>query len=634
MLVRGLVSAFLAVLVAASAIAAPTADTAKRRARAGKAQLKAFSSCAPLVRYARGHAKQGRGAIAPRLSPQPPVRFVPPPMGAPGPGGDGPAPPQPIAFRRTEGSETTSPTNVQEAGVDEPDLVKTRGSKIFAAAAGRVHAVEAGQAPRLLGSITVPGFGHELLLSGSRLLVLSHAYAVQATQRGPSRRPYGGRPVAILTEVDVREPGAMRILRTQRIGGTLVSSRLNGDTARVVVSSPARGLAEADLRPRLAGWVPRATLLRRGTGRSTTRRLTDCRRVRRSRAYAGVDMLTVLTIDMSKGLPAVDTDALMAGAEIAYASPSSLYVAAQRWEPEPNSPNDRPPDTRTDVHKFDISNPGRTEYRGSGTVPGYLLNQFSLSEHRGVLRAATTETPLWWEGTPARESQSFVSTLDDRAGRLAEVGRVDGLGRGERIYAVRFVEDAGFVVTFRQTDPLYTVDLSDPRHPRVLGELKIRGYSAYLHPLAGDLLLGVGQDATDQGDRLGTQLSLFDVSDLRRPSRLQQRSVGSGSSSQVEYDHHAFLWWAPSKLAVLPVEDYGEGQQFVGAIGFGVARSGVSERGRAAHEVNGYAAPILRSFVVGGRLFTLSDVGLEANALSSLAEEGSLRFPAPPPDGT
>ncbi len=206
---------------------------------------------------------------------------------------------------------------------------------------------------------------------------------------------------------------------------------------------------------------------------------------------------------------------------------------------------------------------------------------------------------------------------------------MDGLGRGEQIYAVRFIEDVGFVVTFRQTDPLYTLDLSDPRRPRVLGELKIRGYSAYLHPLGGDLLLGVGQDATAQGATLGTQLSLFDVSNLRRPSRRQQRSVGSGSSSQVEYDHHAFLWWAPSELAVLPVQEYGAAEQFVGAIGFGVARAGIGERGRATHDVDEYAAPILRSFVVGGRLFTLSDVGLEVNALSTLAEEGSLKFPAP-----
>ncbi len=173
---------------------------------------------------------------------------------------------------------------------------------------------------------------------------------------------------------------------------------------------------------------------------------------------------------------------------------------------------------------------------------------------------------------------------------------------------MRFIGDAGFVVTFRQTDPLYAVDLSDPRRPRVRGELKILGYSAYLHPVGGDLLLGVGQDATEQGAQTGTQLSLFDVSDLSKPARLHARSVGQGSSSAVEFDHHAFLWWAPAKLAVVPVEDYGSSSSFVGAIGFGVTRgAGIGERGRASHEGEGYATPILRSFVVKGRLFTLSD---------------------------
>ena len=435
--------------------------------------------------------------------------------------------------------------------------------------------------------------------------------------------------MAILTEVDVSRPRAMRILRSQRVGGAYLSARLTGDTARVIVSSPARGLAESELRPRLAGWVPRGTLRIRRTGRHTTRRLTGCRQVRRARAYSGVDTLTVLTIDMSKGLPAVDSDALLTSAEIVYASPRSLYVAAQRWVPDPDAPSDRPPATRTDVHKFDISDPSKTEYRGAGQVPGYLLNQFSLSEHDGVLRSASTETPLWWEGRPARESESFVTTLGERDGRLAELGRAGGLGRGERIFAVRFIGDAGFVVTFRQTDPLYAVDLSDPRQPRVRGELKILGYSAYLHPVGGDLLLGVGQDATERGRQTGTQLSLFDVSDLSKPARLSALG-GQGSSSAVEFDHHAFLWWAPEKLAVVPVEDYGADDSLHrGDRLRRDSRRGIGERGRASHEGEGYPAPILRSFVVKGRLFTLSDVGLEANRLATLAEEGAVRFPPP-----
>ena len=123
---------------------------------------------------------------------------------------------------------------------------------------------------------------------------------------------------------------------------------------------------------------------------------------------------------------------------------------------------------------------------------------------------------------------------------------MDGLGKGERIFAVRFLGDVGYVVTFRQTDPLYTLDLARPEAPRVVGELKIRGYSAYLHPIGEGLLLGVGQDATAAGGRLGAQVSLFDVSNLARPVRLHQRLLGDGGTSEVEWDHHAFLWWAPA----------------------------------------------------------------------------------------
>ena len=159
----------------------------------------------------------------------------------------------------------------------------------------------------------------------------------------------------------------------------------------------------------------------------------------------------------------------------------------------------------TAIHKFDISSPLRTEYRGSGTVSGYLLSQWSLSEYRGVLRVVSTETPAWWGN--GRESESFLTTLRQRGGELVQAGRIGGLGKGERVYAVRFAGDVGYAVTFRQIDPLYTLDLAVPERPRVLGELKIPGYSAYLHPVGEDLLLGIGQDATDEGRPLGTQVS-------------------------------------------------------------------------------------------------------------------------------
>jgi hypothetical protein len=348
-------------------------------------------------------------------------------------------------------------------------------------------------------------------------------------------------------------------------------------------------------------------------------------------------MLTVLTIDLAKGLEPVDSDSVMSAGDTVYASDQALYVATQRFQPDVwSGERTDVSGTTTQIHKFDISDPDDTRYRGSGQVPGFLLGQFAMSERAGVLRVASTLVPPWSPTAPS-QSESQVATLAERSDALVQLGRVGGLGKGERIYAVRFIDDTGYVVTFRQVDPLYTIDVSDPAAPRVVGELKVLGYSAYLHPAGKDLLIGIGQDATEEGFRSGAQISLFDVSDPAAPTRLQQRVIGSGSSS-VEYDHHAFLWWPATNLAVLPVSLYtpppndGQGrpeaccaESFTGAIGFGITREAITEAGRVAHE----STPVTRSLVVRGRLYTVSELGLKASRLDTLAETGWSPFPAP-----
>jgi Beta propeller domain len=609
-----LAAALLAALGAAPAAGGIEAHDGQKRLKVGKVRLKAFGSCAALVRYGRANVRRGPGAMPP--PPSPPV-FMP--LRRVNPGAEVVAP-APMA------EEDSSGTNVQEVGVDEADIVKTAGSRIFAVAGSRLHAVHA-DGPGLIGSLELPGYGHELLLRGNRLLAISHdAPADVGPQPLLETRIVADPGVTVLTEVDVSDPAAMRVVRTERIRGVHVSSRLTGRTARVVVWTRPRAVSEPALRAAVRGWLPRRALRRRGVGKPSFRRAAPCRRVFRPAKFSGTDVLTVLTVDLEKGLPAVDSDAIMSGGQVVYASQRSLYVATQSWTPLPASPGAEPPDRSfTTIHRFDTNDPDSTTYRASGQVPGYLLNQFSLSEHGGVLRAATTDDPVWWEGGGVRgESQSHVTVLDERAGALRQIGQVSGLGRGERIFAVRFIGPAGYVVTFRQVDPLYVVDLERPSQPVVRGELKIRGYSAYLHPVGPGLLLGVGQDATDAGAQLGTQLSLFDVSDPGSPRRLHQAAVAD-ASSQAEFDHHAFLWWAPRDLAVVPLDVFGS-RPFQGAAGFKVQRAaGIGEVGRASHT----GSPITRSFVLGGRLFTLSDAGIEANSLDDLAEQGWLAFPAP-----
>lgn len=541
-----------------------------------------------------------------------------------------------------------SGTNIQEAGVDEPDIVKTDGRHLFALAGGALQVVTTTGAPRRIGTLAFDGlYPQELLLAGDRLLVLGTVMPPPPPEPAPgderaaapgtsaSSVPAWTAPELRVLSVDVSEPARPRVASALTVDGQYVSARLVAGRARIVVRSEpdlrfqgpqddtpeARSKAKEANRDVVrasspANWVP-AYAVTDGAGRTTATGRLSCQGALRPQRFAGFGLLSVLTVDPARPDGRSSTS-VMADGSIVYASTTGLYVATSLWDRVEDSGAGvvRAPDTL--IHRFDISSPDMARYTVSGLVTGTVLNQFSLSEHEGHLRVATT-------GSSPESTESFVTVLGDDGAALREVGKVGGLGRGERIYAVRFLGDVGFVVTFRQTDPLYSLDLSDPRRPRVVGELKIPGFSSYLHPIGDGLLLGVGQDATDDGRRTGAQVSVFDVADLARPRLLHKQSLGSGSSP-VEFDHHAFLWWPATGLAVVPVESWtSDGrQEQVGAVGLHAQRAGLREIGRIGHpRTDGepsYVPGIDRSVVVGEQLFTLSERGVLASDLRSLAQ--------------
>ena len=564
------------------------------------------------------------------------------------------------------GSSVTG-TNVQEAGVDEPDLLKTNGSLAVAVARGRLQVLDvSGGRPEWLTAHDLPqAWSHELLLDGSRVLVLSRG---DATAARSAAGPVPHSPTTTLTLVDLSAPTEPTEISSVTLDGEYRSARLDDGVARVVVHAPPTGLPfvapdagglreerEATERNReivrdstAPEWLP--WMVRRdGTGAVVEEGpLLECAQVRRPQDFSGLATLAVLSLDLGGQLSAGGGTGVVADGETVYASRDTLYVATSDVGPwmRTTRPAPAPGPVTTRIHAFDLSEPDAAPYLATGEVDGVLLNSYAMSEHDGVLRVATTEQPDWLADEPGA-SESQVVTLRRDGPDLVAVGSVGGLGVDERIYAVRFLGERGVVVTFRETDPLYVLDLSDPAQPSVEGELKITGYSAYLHPVGDDLLLGIGQEADDSGRTLGVQASLFDVADPAAPTRLDQIVYGEGYT-EVEHDAHAFTYAPDASLAVVPAELYpqpsGQSERefrdglFAGALGVRVDGRSLVEAGRVSHVDQGRetrggetvggetGGGIRRSVVVGDVLYTLSERGLQANDLSSLEQLAFARF--------
>ncbi|MXW99221.1 MAG: hypothetical protein F4118_09450 [Acidimicrobiaceae bacterium] len=480
-----------------------------------------------------------------------------------------------------------SGTNVQEAGVDEADIVKTDGRRIFTLSSGRLVVVDAA-GRRSVGSVTVAeGWGRELFIDGDSLLLITRSHS-----------DAGDRSETVLQRIDV-SGDAPRIIETLNVQGNYISARSVGGTARVIMrydpqwnfpfvfpqNESAEDVAEAAnraavLNSTLDDWLPHYTF---GSADSSTGSLmVPCDDVHAPSVFSGFGVTTVISVPIGGDFDPSSSTAVMAPGDTVYASTGSLYVATTRWvDPDILDDEDQRQDAwlqrRTNIHRFDISDAEAT-YESSGEVLGLIRNQFSLSEHNGYLRVVTTIVDLQGD-----DSESQVRVLSTNGSVLTEVGTVGDIGRGEHVQSVRFVGDIGYVVTFRQIDPFYTIDLSDPTDPRILGELKIPGFSSYLHPISDTLVLGVGSDADPEGRVTGAKVSLFDVSDLTEPLEVAVWTAPDGWND-VGWDHRAFLWWAPEELAVIPVTVWNE---WSGAVVLRVADGTITEVGRVDHEIAG-----------------------------------------------
>jgi hypothetical protein len=506
-------------------------------------------------------------------------------------------------------------------------------------------------------------------------------------------------------DVDVSDLAKPTVRESLTVDGSYSSARLTGSTARIVMNSDPlttigmRATNEGEFRSAIAAaqadnFIPSATFTD-AAGTQTTGPLVACANISHPSRATPLGMLSIMTMDLSSGIRPVDSDAVMAQGATVMASQDRMYVALSHSDVDGKMMV-----AKTDIHVFDAATKDQTRYVATGTVTGTLLNQFAMSEYDGRLRVATTlesygvmaeepsgvvtgsdpvtvdpveeptasddgavgaaaSPPSTGEDTPSSNAttasspvatsvaiapsttESAVSVLELQGDKLTQVGRVAGLGKGEQIYAVRFIGPTGYVVTFRRTDPLYTVDLSNPTKPRVVGELKIPGYSSYLHPVDDHTLIGVGQMVDDgtagKGVRPGTtvnglQVALFDVSDPSAPKR-RQVWILPGASSDAEYDAHAFLWWPATQTVVLPTNGMmtttaapdGVGAYRPAAIALKVTPNAIAKTATIFHPRSDQTS-IRRSIVAGNNLFTFSDAGFKVSSLDGRTSRQWIAF--------
>jgi uncharacterized secreted protein with C-terminal beta-propeller domain len=543
--------------------------------------------------------------------------------------------------------EAYSKTNVQEAGVDEPDIVKTDGKRIVAVAQARVHLVGLDGGKMTLRKTLPDTMVRNVFLSGERVLVFSG----QTAQSSEPGLRWAGQQ-AVLTMYDISNLSDPKLIATLTIVGDVLDARLVGTQVRVVTASspdvdapspvytPDGGISEESknqLRAAVANttvddWIPTYTL-HDGAGADVSKgRLVECADLARPEAFSGLDTVAVSSFDMGSALQSRTTVGLIAGGQQIYATDTSTYVSTTDWSRDGSA-------AKTSLHKFLTAPSGASTYRGSGEVPGTLLNQYAMSAYDGVLRVASTVSERRGWVNSRQTTEGVVTTLQEQGGALHQLGRVGGLGKqdNESIRAVRFIEDRGYVVTFRQSDPLYVLDLRNAAAPNVVGELKIPGYSGYLHPVGKNLLLGVGQSGMDfgnsppmttpnRGGQIGVQFSLFDISDPASPRRIDTQTYGGGSAA-AEFDPKAFLYWQPRNLIVAPTSlhgDYRGRGAFSGLVLLRANADGLSELGRlATTQADG---AVNRSLVIGDTVYMLSDRALQANNLDTHREIDKLIF--------
>jgi len=565
-----------------------------------------------------------------------------------------------------EAPPSYSTTNVQVAGVDEPDIVKTDGTYLYVVANQTIYIIKAYPVfdATILAQIRITNVSiSNIFIRDDHLVVFGNTggfYGYPLLEDGVKEEIgrlgmwWGGIQQTVIRVYDLGERTNPTLAKEIKIDGGYFDARLIDEYVYVVATEYTYHIFYAVDEKNYTLSIPQICI----DNISENISANDIYYVDVPELSDTMTHVISLNLDTND---VVQKSFLLGSSQTMYVSKHSIFLASVHY---PYYPlllgGDDTSSTNTEVitilHKISIDT-GDVAYIAQGKVPGYILNQFSMDEFNGFFRIATTSGNNWMEGS---QTQNNIYILDEN---LKQVSKIENIAPGESIYAARFLGNRAYLVTFVQVDPLFTLDLSDPYNPQILGELKIPGYSNYLHPYDEDHIIGIGKEVDSTSFTFaaiqGLKIALFDVSDFEHPKEVAKVVIGDrGTDSPALYDHKAFLFDREKELLVIPVSLYEITQEvkdryvesqgmeplygkftFQGAYVYRLSlETGFELRGRITHQTSEQMqypedyywywgmsnTDITRTLYIGDVLYTISDSMVKMNDRTDLSEIGSI----------
>jgi len=529
----------------------------------------------------------------------------------------------------TESSKEYSETNVQVEGVDEADIVKTDGKYIYYLTNQKLTITEINNDKMtVVANINLKSnkyWPQEIFLRNNKVVIIGNSYNEEEKMRYIDEYYTTNNTYTVATVYNIEDRNNPVLGRTVEIEGNYLSSRMIGDNIYLISNNyisaylckkyKASKLNEDDFKPKYKDTL---------AGDELKCISFDC--IYYIPEFEDTSYLNIAAFNVNNKEEANIESYLGAGNQI-YSSMNNLYITKIKYDYEENY---REYDLNTEIYKFKLDE-AKCTFEKTGKVPGSVLNQFSMDEKDGYFRIATTDSESW-------NSENNTNNLYVLNENLEIVGKVEGLAPGERIYSVRFMGNRAYMVTFVQTDPLFVIDLSEPTKPTILGELKIPGYSKYLHPYDETHLIGFGEDTKvvnyGYGDQVitdGMKIALFDVTDPSNPTEMYSEKIGGkGTYSELLYNHKALLFSKEKNIIAFPIsiteDDYEV--TFQGAIVYGLSLDkGFELRGKISNIENAIdkyygRSNVQRIIYIKDTLYTLSPDTIKATDMNTMEKKG------------